>query len=160
MLTYWTGVVSPGCFQSAPGLGVQLWLRHACKVSPGPSCRVVLHSWLMVTPTSQSQDGPKINTGTHCQLLITQPLLGDAAFSFAGFVPLITSLSCLEQLNDSLVALPHNEKGQAPRAFHGLWAKYFTFIKILTWLWPISQGHIQFAKVVEGEKVRETAAFK
>ena len=61
------------------------------------------------TSFPESGLGLKINTGSHCRLLTPQPLLEDAALGFAGFVPVITSLSFPEQLNDHPGVLPHSE---------------------------------------------------
>ena len=96
--------------------------------------------------------GLKINTGNHCWLLTPQPLLEDAALCFAAFVPLITSLSSPEQLTDHPGVPPHSEEGQAPRAFHGLWAKHFILLKFSLVWGQYPWGHVQFAKVVETEK--------
>ena len=96
--------------------------------------------------------GLKINTGSHCWLLTPQPLLEDAALCFAGFVPIITSLSSPEQLNDHPGVLPHSEEGRPPGPSMDSGPNTSLLLKFSLDWGQYPWGHVQFAKVTETEK--------
>ena len=104
------------------------------------------------TSFPESGLGLKINTGSHCRLLTPQPLLEDAALGFAGFVPVITSLSFPEQLNDHPGVLPHSEEGRPLGASMDSGPNTSLLLKFSLGWDQYPWGHVPFAKATETEK--------